>query len=52
MNEQEYTAKVRARTASYDRLLLDEAKKYAINPDNFETEEQLREAVNKLKENQ
>lgn len=34
-----------SRTARYDQDLKERAKKLAINPDNFETEEELEQAV-------
>jgi len=51
-SEQLHDQQVKSRTARYDQLLKERARKLAINPDNFDTEEVLEYAVtNKENEN-
>lgn len=45
--EEKIDQEMASRTARYDQDLKERARKYGINPDNYSTEEQLGEAVNK-----
>lgn len=40
---------MRSRTARYDQELVNNARELNINPDNFETEEELKLAINKVR---
>ena len=46
-----HDAQVKTRTSRFDQDLKERARMFAINPDNFETEEGLREAVEKAESN-
>ena len=49
--EQKQDDQMRSRTAKYDQDLKERARKLSINPDNFETEAELTEAVKKMEGN-
>lgn len=44
-DEVKHDQEVRSRTARYDQDIKERAKKLAINPDNFVTEKELKQAV-------
>lgn len=46
--EAEHDAEVKTRTSRFDQDLKERARVLAINPDNFETEEQLEQAVKRV----
>jgi hypothetical protein len=48
--EKQLDDQMHSRTSRYDQDLKERAKKYGINPDNFETEEALGETVKKYEE--
>lgn len=43
--EQKHDAEVKSRTSRYDQDIKERARKLSINPDNFETESELKRAV-------
>ena len=48
--EQKIDQEVQLRTAKFDQELKNKARKLAINPDNFATEEELAQAIKKVEE--
>lgn len=46
--ERQHDNEVKSRTSRYDQDLKERARKLAVNPDNFDTEQALRETVKKL----
>ncbi len=48
--EQKIDQEVQLRTAKFDQELKNKARKLAINPDNFATEEKLAQAIKKVEE--
>lgn len=46
--QEKHDSEVKTRTSKYDQDIKERARKLAINPDNFATEDELRKAVQKL----
>jgi hypothetical protein len=50
LDEEKHDNEVKTRTAKYDQEVKTKAKKLGINPDNFATEEELKQAIKKVEE--